>query len=155
MDGLHRAWGHRSPRGGLSPDEVLDTIERERISVITGPPTLFRDLLDSPASDGTRSLLSPCGPGGIRGRRPRADAPDPDELRVEITTSSYGLTEATSLTTTTYPTVDPFETLCSTVGRAALDVEPKIVDEKGAEVPPGTPGELLCRGFNVMRGYWQ
>ncbi len=46
MDGLHRAWGHRSPRGGLSPDEVLDTIERERISVITGPPTLFRDLLD-------------------------------------------------------------------------------------------------------------
>ncbi|WP_372350419.1 AMP-binding protein [Streptomyces sp. KL116D] len=74
---------------------------------------------------------------------------------MEITTSSYGLTEATSLTTTTYPTVDLFETLCSTVGRAALDVEPKIVDEKGGKSCPARRGELLCRGFNVMRGYWQ
>jgi acyl-CoA synthetase (AMP-forming)/AMP-acid ligase II len=40
------------------------------------------------------------------------------------------------------------------VGRAALDVELRVVDESGADLPAGAAGELLIRGYNVMQGYW-
>jgi acyl-CoA synthetase (AMP-forming)/AMP-acid ligase II len=42
----------------------------------------------------------------------------------------------------------------TTVGRAALDVEVRVVDDAGNDVAPGSPGELWVRGYNVMRGYW-
>ncbi|MGF6711327.1 acyl-CoA synthetase (AMP-forming)/AMP-acid ligase II [Luteibacter sp. W1I16] len=42
----------------------------------------------------------------------------------------------------------------STVGRIHPHVEVKIVDETGRVVPRGTTGELLTRGYSVMRGYW-
>jgi fatty-acyl-CoA synthase len=49
---------------------------------------------------------------------------------------------------------DPLERRVSTVGRIQPHLEVKIVDGDGRIVPPGTPGELLTRGYSVMRGYW-
>jgi len=40
------------------------------------------------------------------------------------------------------------------VGRVHPHIEVKIVDAAGRIVPLGTPGELLTRGYSVMRGYW-
>jgi acyl-CoA synthetase (AMP-forming)/AMP-acid ligase II len=68
--------------------------------------------------------------------------------------AGYGLTEATSLVSVTVPD-DDFEHLATTCGRPTWDVEVRIVDDDGGDVPPGTPGELLVRGFNVMSGYWE
>jgi acyl-CoA synthetase (AMP-forming)/AMP-acid ligase II len=48
---------------------------------------------------------------------------------------------------------DDDETIARTSGRAIPDTEVRIVDEKGAEVPRGTPGEIVVRGYHVMRGY--
>jgi HIP---CoA ligase len=76
------------------------------------------------------------------------------ELRPELVHGGYGLTEATSLVTTSVP-ADDDETVTTTVGRAVLDVELRVVDEQGADVPRGTQGELLVRGYNVTAGYWQ
>ena len=63
----------------------------------------------------------------------------------------YGLTEASPVVTTNAagPVVKP-----GSVGPAIPGVEVKIVDENGAEVPHGTLGELICRGPNIMMGYW-
>ncbi len=63
----------------------------------------------------------------------------------------YGLSEASPVVTTNAagPVVKP-----GTVGPAIPGMEVKVVDENGAEVPHGTPGELICRGANVMKGYW-
>jgi acyl-CoA synthetase (AMP-forming)/AMP-acid ligase II len=47
---------------------------------------------------------------------------------------------------------DP-ETIATTSGRAIPDVEVLVVDDDGAEVPRGEPGEVVVRGYNVMRGY--
>src|ERR1700751_2138814 len=52
------------------------------------------------------------------------------------------------------PTHDPLERRVSTVGRIHPHLEVKIVDAEGRVVPPGTPGELLTRGYSVMLGYW-
>ena len=52
------------------------------------------------------------------------------------------------------PDDDP-ETISHTSGRAIDGVEVRIVDDDGAEVPRGEPGEIVCRGFNVMVGYFE
>ncbi|GAC1456457.1 MAG: long-chain fatty acid--CoA ligase [Ktedonobacterales bacterium] len=63
----------------------------------------------------------------------------------------YGLTEASPVVTTNAagPVVKP-----GTVGPAIPGMEVKIVDEAGNELPQGELGELICRGPNVMLGYW-
>ncbi|HEX6121561.1 MAG TPA: long-chain fatty acid--CoA ligase, partial [Ktedonobacterales bacterium] len=64
----------------------------------------------------------------------------------------YGLSEASPVVTTNAagPVTKP-----GTVGPAIPGVEVKIVDDAGQEVPHGELGELICRGANVMKGYWQ
>ena len=48
---------------------------------------------------------------------------------------------------------DP-ETIATTSGRAIPDVEVRVVDDDGNEVPRGEPGEVVVRGYNVMQGYF-
>ena len=52
-------------------------------------------------------------------------------------------------------TDDPVELRVSTVGQHLPDIEVRIVDpETGAECPRGAQGEVVCRGYNVMKGYY-
>jgi fatty-acyl-CoA synthase len=51
-------------------------------------------------------------------------------------------------------TDDPVEKRVTTVGRIHPHVQVKIIDEDGKVTPRGVPGELLTRGYSVMRGYW-
>ncbi|NDJ90097.1 long-chain fatty acid--CoA ligase [Mycolicibacter senuensis] len=143
------------PLAVFSVDEVLDIIERERISILLGPPALFQGILDAPER-GEHDLSS------IRVTMASAASVSPElvlrmreELGARITHTAYGLTEATSLVTTTYPLIDSIEAITTTVGRPAWGVEVRIVDDSGRDVGAGVPGELLCRGYNVMRGYWE
>ncbi|MEV5561027.1 AMP-binding protein [Nonomuraea wenchangensis] len=143
------------PEAVFTVDHVLEMIDRERVSVLLGPPTLFQGILDAPDRDRydvssirvTMASAASVSPELFRRMR--------DELAAEVVHSAYGLTEATSLVTTVLPTADEFDDIATTVGRAALDIEVRVVDEEGQDVPPGQPGELLCRGYNVMRGYWE
>jgi acyl-CoA synthetase (AMP-forming)/AMP-acid ligase II len=76
-----------------------------------------------------------------------------DELPVEAVGTGYGLTEASAIVSvTTYE--DGPEVVANTSGRSIPGVEVKTVDAQGAETETGEEGELLVRGFNVMRGYW-
>jgi fatty-acyl-CoA synthase len=68
-------------------------------------------------------------------------------------TIAYGMTE-TSPVSFQSSTDDPLERRVSTIGRIHPHLEVKIVDAEGRIVPPGTPGELLTRGYAVMLGYW-
>jgi fatty-acyl-CoA synthase len=67
---------------------------------------------------------------------------------------AYGLTETSPVITLT-PRHDSIELRTQTVGRVLPELEVKIVDPfSGQECPPGTPGELCCRGYNVMTAYY-
>src|ERR1700680_2491373 len=68
-------------------------------------------------------------------------------------TTAYGMTETTPVSFQSRPD-DPLELRVSTVGRVHPHVQVKIIDAEGRVVPRGTAGELLTRGYNVMRGYW-
>ena len=52
-------------------------------------------------------------------------------------------------------TDDPFERRVSTVGRIHPHLQVKIVDPLGRVVPVGSQGEILTRGYSVMKGYWE
>jgi acyl-CoA synthetase (AMP-forming)/AMP-acid ligase II len=75
-----------------------------------------------------------------------------DRLGFETVITGYGLTECTGTATMCRHDDDP-ETIANTSGRAVPDVEVVVADPDGDEVPRGTPGEILIRGYNVMRGY--
>ena len=134
--------------------EVLERIARDRISVMPGPPTIYQSLLvhpDLPKHDLSTLRLATTGAAAIPVElihRMR------DELGFETIVTAYGLTESCGVVTMCRPEDDP-ERIATTSGRAIPDVEVSCVDEKGAEVPRGEPGEIVLRGYNVMRGYFE
>jgi fatty-acyl-CoA synthase len=70
-------------------------------------------------------------------------------------TICYGLTENSPVMTQTLPG-DDLRRRTETVGRAMPQIEVKIVDpDTGATLPPGQQGEVCCRGYSVMKGYYK
>jgi len=76
-----------------------------------------------------------------------------EELRCNVSIA-YGLTEASPVITMTRFD-DPIERRVETVGRALDGIEVRIVDDDHQLVCPGEMGELACRGYNVMLGYYR
>ena len=75
-----------------------------------------------------------------------------DRLGFEVVVTGYGLTEASGIATMCRHD-DPPDTISATSGRAIDDVEVRVVDPDGVELPRGEPGEIVVRGYNVMDGY--
>jgi len=127
-------------------------VAEERVTVLPGPPTLFQSILDAPRRkdyDLSSLRLAVTGAAVVPVeliRRMR------EELTFQTIVTGYGLTEATG-TVTMCRAGDDAETIALTSGRAIPDTECRIVDEKGNEVPSGEPGEVVTRGYHVMRGY--
>ncbi|MGH9139130.1 MAG: FadD3 family acyl-CoA ligase [Acidimicrobiales bacterium] len=142
------------PLPSLDVDAALDVIPRERISVLAGAPTLYQTLLNHPrlASADLSSLrLAVTGAAVIPTELVRRMR---DDLGFDTVITAYGLTEATGFVTACRRG-DDVETIATTSGRAIPGVEVQVVDDESKEVPRGEPGEIVCRGYNVMRGYFE
>ncbi len=130
---------------------VLELVERERISVLPGPPTIYHSLLDHPdhtSRDISSLRLAVTGAADIPVeliRRVR------EELPFERILTGYGLTEAGTVTGSRPD--DDFEHIATTVGVPWPGFEVRVVTESGADAPTGEPGEVVVRGETVMRGY--
>jgi fatty-acyl-CoA synthase len=78
-----------------------------------------------------------------------------DRMHASELTICYGLTETSPVFTQT-TTDDTLERKCETIGRQHDAVDVRVVDpETGEDCPPNVPGELCCRGYNVMKGYYK
>jgi acyl-CoA synthetase (AMP-forming)/AMP-acid ligase II len=75
------------------------------------------------------------------------------ELAFETVVTGYGLTEATGIATMCRHDDDP-DTIANTAGRPIPGMELRIVDDDNGDVDTGEPGEVIVRGFNVMKGYF-
>jgi fatty-acyl-CoA synthase len=141
------------PGEGFDPLATLQTVAEERCTALHGVPTMFIAQLDHP--EFARFDLSALRTGIMAG------SPCPievmkravDKMHLSQITIAYGMTE-TSPVSFQSSTDDPLERRVATVGRIQPHLEVKIVDAEGRIVPPGTPGELLTRGYSVMLGYW-
>ena len=134
--------------------KVLGAVERERISVLPGPPTLLQGILDAPDRsrfDLSSLRLTVTGAAAVPVKlieRLR------DEMTFETIITGYGLTETTGTAAMCRHDDDP-DTIANWSGRAIPDTELRVVDDAGAEVLTGEPGEVVVRGYNVMRGYFE
>jgi fatty-acyl-CoA synthase len=138
---------------GFEPLAVLETVAAERCTALHGVPTMFIAELDHPrfgefdlSSLRTGIMAgSPCPIAVMR----RVVA----EMHMPEVTICYGMTETSPVSFQTRPD-DPLERRVGTVGRVHPHVQVKIIDADGRVTPRGIAGELLTRGYSVMRGYW-
>ena len=142
------------PEPVFEVDRVLHRIGVERITALPGPPTLYLSILDHPkrqSFDLSSLRLAVTGAAAVPVEMIRRMR---EELSFTTILTAYGLTESTGTVTMCRQADDP-ETISQTSGRAISDVEVRIVDDNNVEVPTGFPGEIVCRGYNVMPGYFE
>ena len=138
----------------FDPLVVLASVHQERCTALYGVPTMFIAELNHPMFN---MFDLTCLRTGIM-----AGSLCPVELMRQVSekmhltiTSVYGLTETSpGMTQTTVE--DSFEKRCTTVGRDYPFVEVQVIDPETGEIcPSGVQGEMCCRGFNVMKGYYK
>jgi fatty-acyl-CoA synthase len=142
------------PGDSFDPLAVLETVARECCTALLGVPTMFIAELEHPRFDdfdlsSLRTGImsgSPC-PIAVMNRVVT-------EMHMPEVTICYGMTETSPVSFQSRPD-DPLDRRVSTVGRVLAHVQVKIIDEDGRITPRGTSGELLTRGYSVMRCYWE
>jgi acyl-CoA synthetase (AMP-forming)/AMP-acid ligase II len=142
------------PHAVFDVPAVLARVAEERVTVLPGPPTLYQTILGHPKLgdfDISGLRLAVTGAASIPVELIRRMK---DELGFDTIITGYGLTEACGIVTMCRFDDAP-ETIARTSGRAIPDVEVKILGEDGREAPPGEPGEVVVRGYNVMKGYFE
>ena len=130
--------------------KALEVLERDRVTVFEGVPTMYSAMLHHPHGDATdASSLQVCVSGGA--------AMPVEVLRAfeakfgcEIL-EGYGLSETSPVAS--FNRLDGRKP--GSIGLPIDGVEMRVIDDDGAEVAQGDVGEVAIRGHNVMKGYWQ
>jgi fatty-acyl-CoA synthase len=139
----------------FDPLVVLASVQKEKCTALYGVPTMFIAELNHPMFDmfdlsSLRTGIMSGSPCPIETMRQVID-----KMHMTDVTIAYGLTEGSPVMTQTR-TDDPIEVKVGTIGRELPGIEVKIFDpETRTELPVGQQGEICCRGYNVMRGYYK
>lgn len=132
--------------------QVLAAIERTKATALPGVPTMYRALLDHPKlASADLSSLKYCISGG---------APLPAEVKAKFEAATgarviegYGLSESSGVVS-----CNPYEAegKLGTIGQPIPATEVRLADKEDASrpAPDGQPGEILVRGPQIMKGYW-
>lgn len=131
--------------------KALELIQQEKVTIHHAVPSMLNLELKDPDFDSydLSSLragmtgAAPCPPETIRGARSQMG------MKLSI---SYGSTETATVTITEYD--DSERHILETIGRAVKGAEVKIVDDRRETLPFGQTGEIACRGFGIMKGYY-
>jgi fatty-acyl-CoA synthase len=138
------------------PVDVMMSIEMEKCTGVYGVPTMFIAMMD-------HKLFSKFDFSSLR-TGIMAGSPCPvksmndciKKMNMTEVTIVFGLTEASPGMTQTMYNEPSIEKKCETVGKAMPGIEVKIVDPKtGVPLPPEQHGEVVCRGYNIMKGYYK
>ncbi len=135
----------------FDPRKTIEIIQRDGVNIFMGVPTMYGALLHEPDRDRfDTSGLELCVSGG-------------SALPVELLRGfeqafgckileGYGLSETSPVASFNHP---DRERKPGSIGTPIDGVEMKVVDDEDNEVPQGQVGEIVIRGHNVMKGYWQ
>jgi long-chain acyl-CoA synthetase len=135
----------------FDPALALETIQRDKVTHFYGVPTMYGALLHHPDRESyDTSSLRTCITGGasmpvevLHGFEQAFDA---------IVLEGYGLSETSPVACSNHP---DRERKAGSIGTPLEGVEIRVVDEDDNEVPQGEVGEIVIRGHNIMKGYWQ
>jgi len=134
----------------FDPGKALEIIERDRVNLFQGVPTMYSALLHHEGHEKfDTATLELCVSGGsampVELMRSFEDAFGCKILE------GYGLSESSPVASFNRP---DRERKPGSIGIPIEGVEMKVVDDDGNEVPQGEVGEIVIRGHNVMKGYW-
>ena len=137
------------------PVVAMTAIEQERCTSVYGVPTMFIAILE-------HKLFSKFDFSSLR-TGIMAGSPCPiktmnecvEKMNMKEVTIVYGLTESSPGMTQTRFDEPSLDKKCSTVGPALQGIEVEIIDPETNKIcDTGVPGEFCCRGYNVMKGYY-
>lgn len=134
----------------FDPDDALALVERDRVSVLAGVPTMYMALLaveDKHRYDTSSLRLAASGGASL----PVEVLHGVEQAYGFTMLEGYGLSETSPVVTFNHP---DRPTKPGSIGTPIRGVEARIGDPAGAEVPRGEVGEILVRGENLMKGYW-
>jgi long-chain acyl-CoA synthetase len=134
----------------FDPDKALDIIARDTVTIFQGVPTMYNAMLHSKSCDSADcSTLRLCMSGG---------AAMPAELMREfeekfgcMILEGYGLSETSPVASFNHP---DRERKPGSIGTPIEGVEMQVWDDDGNELQQGEVGEIVIRGHNIMKGYW-
>jgi fatty-acyl-CoA synthase len=138
----------------FDPVQVMASVEQERCTALYGVPTMFIAILDHKLFDkfdfsSLRTGIMAGSPCPVNVMRKVID-----RMYMSEVTICYGLTEGSPVITQTRRD-DAVAKRVETVGKPMPGIEVKLVDtDTGEPVPAGSQGEVCCRGYNVMKGYY-
>ena len=126
---------------------VLELVQKEKVTMLPGPPALYQSLLNADLSGYDRLSLRLAVTGAASVpvdlvRRMR------DDLGFASVVTGYGLTETTG-TVSMCRHDDPIEVIANTSGRPIPGMAVRVVGPDGTDARPGEPGEVWARGYNV------
>jgi len=135
----------------FSAEAALAAIERDRVTVFEGVPTMFSALLHHPERERFDvSTLRVCVSGGaalpvevLRGFEAEFGC---------VVLEGYGLSETSPVACFNHP---DRERKPGSIGTPIEGVEMRLVDDQRQQAAPGEVGEIAIRGHNVMKGYWK
>jgi long-chain acyl-CoA synthetase len=133
------------------PGHALRIIERDRVTVFEGVPTMYSALLGDPGrGEVDTSTLRVCVSGGAA--MPGEVMRNFEQVFGCAILEGYGLSETSPVASFNHPDK---ERKPGSIGTPIEGVEMQVWDEQGNELPQGEVGEIVIRGHNVMKGYWK
>ncbi|MET0761259.1 MAG: long-chain fatty acid--CoA ligase [Thermoleophilaceae bacterium] len=135
----------------FDPEKALEMLSRDQVTVFLGVPTMYNAMLHAKNADtADASTLRRCMSGGaaipvelIRGFEAKFDC---------AILEGYGLSETSPVASFNHP---DRERKPGSIGTPIEGVEMQVWDEQGNELPQGEVGEIVIRGHNVMKSYWE
>ena len=134
----------------FDPQKALEIIDRDKVTVFQGVPTMYNAMLHlENREEFDTSSLRLCMSGGsampvelMRGFEAAFDC---------AILEGYGLSETSPVASFNHPDK---ERKPGSIGTPIEGVEMKVVDDDGNDVEQGEIGEIVIKGHNVMKGYW-
>ena len=134
----------------FDPGKALEIIARDRCTIFEGVPTMYGALLNHPDREKHDvSCLRVCVSGGAS--LPGEVLRGFEEAFGCKVLEGYGLSETSPVASFNQP---DRERKIGSIGTPIEGVEMKVVGDDGRELPAGEVGEIVIRGHNVMKGYW-
>jgi long-chain acyl-CoA synthetase len=139
----------------FDPDAAFKTMQTHKVTIFAGVPTMYIALLHLPGAaerHDLKTIASNLRLGLSGGAAMPVEVMSQFEEKFSISIlEGYGLSETSPVATFSF--LD-FDRIPGCVGKAIWGTEVRIVDASGKPVAPGTEGEIVMRGHNVMKGYY-
>jgi long-chain acyl-CoA synthetase len=134
----------------FDPAKALEIIQRDDVTMFAGVPTMYNAMLHHPERDRyDTSCLRLCVSGGAA--MPEEVMRAFEEAFACKVLEGYGLSETSPVASFNHP---DRERKPGSIGTPIEGVEMKVVDDDGNDAAQGEVGEIVIRGHNVMKGYW-